>query len=95
MRANKLRVGDRIRIVRLPGVGIAGYHLHPETKRAYRKLVSRGRSLRVCKIDQDGLAWYNFRIKRNNGSWQYHSMCVTPEDDNWVTVKRRRKKTHD
>ncbi len=93
-KANKLRVGDRIRIIGLPGVGISNYYLHPDTKRAYKTLISRGRSLRICEIDQHGLRWFNFRIKRSNGIWEHHSMCITQDDDNWVIVKHRRKETH-
>jgi hypothetical protein len=89
MKVNQLRVGDRIRIVSVPGHGATQYFLHADTKRAYRKLISRGRSVRVNKIDQGGLPWFNFRIKRNNGTWEHHSMCITPDDDNWVIVKQR------
>ena len=93
MKARKLKVGDKIRIIALPGAGVPVYYLHRETKRAYRILISRRRSLRISRIDEDGLAWYNFRTKRKDGAWEHHFMCITPDDDNWVAVKQRRKKS--
>ncbi len=87
MKGTSLRVGDRIRIIGVPGTGIAGYYIHPDTTRAYRKLIARGRSLRICEIDQDGRPWFAFRFKLSNGTWEYHRMQILPDDDNWVRVK--------
>jgi hypothetical protein len=88
-RTAELSIGDRVRILRIPGMNIAGYLLHPQTKRAYEMLIARGRSVRICRIDKDGLPWFNFRIKQRSGTWEYHSMCITQDDNNWVQVKHR------
>jgi hypothetical protein len=87
----KLRVGDNVRIIGIPGIGIAGYVLHPDTKRAYQMLIARGRSVRICRIDEDGLPWFSFRIKQKNGIVVHHSMSIMRDDDNWVAVKHRKK----
>src|SRR5262249_6145299 len=91
MGIGKLTVGDRIRIIGVPGVGIPDYTIQPETKRAYRKLLSRSTSLRICEIDESGQPWFRFRFKRKDGTWEHHSMCIMADDDNWVQVKHRRK----
>lgn len=86
----QLSVGDHVRILGIPGICIKGYRLHPDTKRAYKTLIARGRSVRIYKIDENGLPWFNFRIKTKNATWEYHSMCIAIDDNNWVIVKHRR-----
>jgi hypothetical protein len=89
-RKAKLRVGDRVRILSIPDSGNADYFLHPETKQAYKVLIARGRSVRIGRIDEDGLPWFAFRIRRKNGAWEFHSMCIARDDANWVLVNRRK-----
>ena len=56
----QLRVGDRIRIVRLPsGVDAPGYTFHR---------IARRRSLRICEIDSSGLPWVECRFKRKTAA---------------------------
>jgi hypothetical protein len=88
-RIMRLKVGDTVRIVGIPGTGIPNYYLHRDTRRAFRALIARGRPVRICRIAEDGLPWFNFRLKQTNGTIEYHSMCITPDDDNWVMVKHR------
>ena len=92
MNFQELKVGDRIRIISVPGIGIPNYTLHSETRRAYKKLIARGRSLRICEINEYRSPWFRFRFKRANEKWEYHSMNIMDSDDNWVLVKRRRNK---
>jgi hypothetical protein len=83
-----LRIGDRIRIVRMPsGVDAPGYTFHPDTRRLYKRLIARRRSLRICRIDAWELPWIHCRFKRKDGRWEYHSLAVN--DDSWVLVKHR------
>jgi hypothetical protein len=91
-RKGELKVGDRVRIVGIPGVGVTNYHLHRDTKRAYKVLIERGRPVRIWQIDHEGLPWFRFRIKQKDGTWEHHFMCIAPGDDNWVKVKRQRKR---
>jgi len=87
-----LKVGDRIRIIKLPGEGVPGYYLHPDTKRVFKKLVARGRSVRIARIDEYGSPWYNCRFRIKSGRWEYHDLAVCNLDNNWVRVTPRHKK---
>ncbi|HKB05967.1 MAG TPA: hypothetical protein VKD90_27480 [Gemmataceae bacterium] len=87
----RLRIGDRIRVVRMPSDADAtDYFFAPETRRLYRKLIARGRSLRIFQIDEHGLPWVACRFHRRDGSWEHHWLAVN--DDSWVPVRRRRRK---
>jgi hypothetical protein len=87
----RLRIGDRIRVVRLPWDADApGYFFASETRRLYRKLIARGRPLRIFQIDEHGLPWVACRFRRRDGSWEHHWLAVN--DDSWVPVKSRRAK---
>jgi hypothetical protein len=88
MKKVELNVGDRVRIVSIPGAGVAGYYLHPGTKRAYKILIARRRPVRIWRIDHKGLPWFRFRVKLKNGTWEHHFICIAPEDNNWVMVKQ-------
>lgn len=84
-----LQVGDRVRIVRLPiGVDEPGYTFHDCTRKLYRNLIARGRSVRVCRIDDWGLPWIRCRFRRKDGRWEHHSLAIA--DDSWVRVKPRK-----
>jgi hypothetical protein len=51
----ELRVGDRVRIVRMPwDVDAPGYFFAPETRRLYKKLIARNRPVRVYQVDEYG-----------------------------------------
>ncbi len=84
----ELRVGDRIRIVGMPWDADApGYFFASETRRLFKKLIARGRPLRVFEIDEYGLQWVACRFHRRDGSWEHHRLAVN--DDSWVRVKSR------
>jgi hypothetical protein len=78
-----LRVGDRVRIVRLPSeVDARGYVFHRDTRDLYQRLIARRRPSRVFEIDQLGLPWIRCRFRRRDGSWEYH--CLAINDDSWT-----------
>jgi hypothetical protein len=84
-----LRVGERIRIVQMPlGAVTPGCTFFPETRRLYKRLIARGRSLRVFQIDEYGLPWIQCRIRLRNGKWEHHWLAVN--DNSWVRVKHRK-----
>jgi hypothetical protein len=86
----KLRIGDRVRIVRMPsGVDEPGYTFHPDTRRLYEMLIARRRSVRVFRWEL-GMPWIHCRFRANDGFWEYHSLAIN--DDSWVRVKPRRKR---
>jgi hypothetical protein len=92
MKPSDLRVGDRIRIIAIPGEGVPGYYMHRDTKRVFKKLVARGRSVRIAWIDEYGSPWYACRFRMKNGRWDVHHLAVLDGETNWVMVKPRRKK---
>src|SRR5207237_7537709 len=84
----QLRVGDRIRIVRMPSdANTPGTTFFPETRRLYKKLIARRRPVRVFQIDEWGLPWIRCRFRLKDGSWEHHYLAVN--DNSWVRVKRR------
>jgi hypothetical protein len=82
-----LRVGDRVRILRLPTLwNHPNYHVDPSTRRLYRRLIARKRSVRVFRIDEFGQPWIQGRAPRESEWW-----TLAIADDSWVRVKRRAK----
>src|SRR5438552_4184044 len=92
IRPSDLRIGDRIRIIGIPGAGVAGYYLHADTKRAFDKLIARRRSVRIDRIDEYGSPWYTCRFRTKAGRWEWHLFAVCNLDNNWVSVKSRQTK---
>ena len=89
MKPSELRVGDRIRIVGIPGAGIPGYYIHRDTVRVYKKLVARGRAVRIYDIDDYGTPWFACRFLSKAGKREQHLLAVLDTDDNWVRVQPR------
>ena len=92
MSPSELQIGDQIRIIELPGVGIPGYVLHANTKRVFEKLISRGRAVRISRVDEAGSRWYSCRFRGKNGTWEFHALDASELDHNWVKVIPRHKK---
>jgi hypothetical protein len=90
MKAIELQVGDRIRITGVPGSGDPNYYIHRDTKRVYKKLVARKRSVRIREIDEFGAPWFMCKFKRPSGKWEWHFLAVYDSDNNWVPVRRRK-----
>jgi len=85
-----LRVGDRIRIVRLPSQwNEPGCRVPPCTRRLYQRLIARRWPVRVHGIDESGLPWIHCRFRGKSGRWEYHYLAVN--DDSWARVKKRKR----
>lgn len=83
-----MRVGDRVRIVRLPHyANDSNKSFRDETRSLYERLIARGRSLRVYEVDKEGLPWVNCRLKQADGTIESHYLALN--DDSWILVKRR------
>jgi hypothetical protein len=91
MEASQLKIGDRIRIIGVPGDCIPDYYIHPDTVRIFKKLIARKRSLRIRSIDEHGQPWYECKFKNRDGTWEWHSLAVGEGENNWVPVTRRMK----
>lgn len=86
MKASDLKVGDRIRIISVPGEGVPNYTIFNETIRVYKRIIARKRAVRINEIDEDGQPWYCVKFKRKNGKWEWHHLIVSESDTNWVPV---------
>jgi hypothetical protein len=84
----ELKVNDRIRIVKMPGADDPDYYMHDDTRWVFKKLIQRGRSLRINFVDKDG-AWFSCRFKVR-GKWRHDYVCVYPNEDTWVKVQKRK-----
>jgi hypothetical protein len=81
-----LRLGDRVRIVRLPsGVDEPGYTFLPPTRRLYERLIAGGRTFRIREIDQWGYPRIPIRVRRKSGAIEHHTLALC--DDSWVRVQ--------
>lgn len=85
----KLKVGDKIRILDVPGKDIPGYYIHKDTVRVYKKIVARKRAVRISNIDEYDQPWYTCKFRCNNGTWEWHSLVVMEDDTNWVRVRKK------
>lgn len=86
-----LRVGDRVRLVEMPAKYRLGYNIHPETWRLYKRLLARGRSMRICEIDDWGMPWIRCRFRRKNGRWVHHGLGL--DEMGWVLVEQRQSRS--
>jgi hypothetical protein len=89
MNARTLRIGDRIRITGIPGKAVPDYYINPDTKRVYKKLIARKRSVRISEIDRYGGPWLCCCLRMKDGTWEWHFLAEYDSDGNWVPVKSR------
>lgn len=90
MNIKSLKIGDRVLITQVPvGVGKPNYHIDPDTLRVFKKLVKRKRSVIIREIDEYGQPWYKCRFKKLNGKFEWHSLAIAADDNNWIKVKNR------
>jgi hypothetical protein len=88
-----LRVGDRIRIIGIPGEGIPGYWLHPDTRRVYKMLIARRQSVRIYQVDKYGTPCFRCCIRRTRaGRPMWDFLGIYAGENNWVPVKPRNKR---
>lgn len=85
MTASDLQVGDRIRLLDFSRKNGAGYFIHRDTIRVYRKLLARNRPVVISEVDEFG-PWFECRFRKKSGGMEYHFLVVTDEDK-WVKVK--------
>jgi hypothetical protein len=82
------RVGDRVRIVRLPSDWEKpNWRVDPSLRQLYRRLIDRKWSVRVFWIDEFQQPWIQGRTRRPNGIVSYWSLAIA--DDSWTRVRHR------
>lgn len=85
----KLKENDRVRIVKMPGEGDPSYYMHKDTKWVFKKLLARGRSVRIAYVDKDeGSYWFSCQFLRR-GKIERHYVCLWFNEDIWVKVEKR------
>ncbi len=78
----ELRLGDRVRIVRLPsGVDQPGYTFHPQTRRLYVRLIASGKSFQIREIDRWGYPRIHVQVRRKCGAVEHHTLALC--DESW------------
>lgn len=88
MRQRALRVGDLVRIVRVPPTwDTPGYVVPGCTRRLFLRLIERRRALRVAEIDERGQAWVWCRRRGRDG--RIAQLGITLDEGCWVRVVPR------
>jgi hypothetical protein len=88
MRLRRLKLGDRIHLVRFPPIWDDPNHRVPRSTRAvYRKLMARRRPLVISEIDERGLPWIEAQLRGRHGGIAYHFFVV--DDGCWARVRPR------
>jgi hypothetical protein len=79
-----------VRIVQMPsGFDTPNKYFPTETRRLYKRLIERGRPVRVWFVDEWKTPWISCRFRDKKGNWEWHSLAI--DDDSWVRVKHRAK----
>jgi hypothetical protein len=76
MKAAKLKIGDKIRIIDVAGNGKPGYYLHADTRRVYKLIMKRSRPVRINQIDKEGTPWFTCRFRRKDRTLEHHYLAV-------------------
>jgi len=85
-KAQTLKIGDRVRVVRLPPVwSTPGWHVPRSTREIYRLMISRRRPVRIYEVDFTG-AWVHLQVRTKRGRLEHHDLTL--DDGCWVKVRR-------
>lgn len=84
----KLKVGDRVRFVRLPEEwSRPGTGVHRDSVAFMKAMIRRCFASRIYEIDKDGYPWIAARMLRR-GRWQHHYWMII-DSTSWRLVHRR------
>jgi hypothetical protein len=84
----KLRVGDRIRFIRVPPIySNPDYRVSPETLSLYTLLVSTGDSIQIDDFTEYGAPVAGYVDRRDNDGPVFHGLVINADDDGcWERV---------
>jgi hypothetical protein len=90
---NTLRVGDRIRILRVPEGDLrqrenelaSGSEMAGWTADSIERIIAQTPIVQIYRIDDDGCVWYESTIIGPEGREEEHSLIVY-DDDTWEPV---------
>ena len=85
-----LRVGDRIRIMRVPASDLrqreneiaSGAEMAGWTADSIERVIAQTPIVQVSQIDEYGCVWYETTITGPDGTEEFHSLIVY-DDDTW------------
>jgi hypothetical protein len=83
-RYKALKVGDKIRFVRLPTLDREQYeHTGDDfTVRVIQKLISEAVVCSIGRIDEYGYPWFDYEMVAEDGETEHHSLAVM-DDESW------------
>ena len=81
-----LRVGDRIRILRVPDADLrqreneiaSNAEMAGWTADSIERIITQTPIVQVSRIDEDGCVWYDATITGSDGTEEEHSLIVKP-----------------
>ena len=91
---NTLRIGDRIRILRVPESDLrqrgnelaSGAELAGWTADSIERIIAQTPIVQISQIDDYGCVWYETAIIGPEGKEEFHSLIVY-DDDTWESVE--------
>jgi hypothetical protein len=87
MKPRALKLGDRVRVVRLPPMwATPGCRVPASTRRIYKLMISRRRAVRIFEVNYTG-AWVRELVRGWGGRLEHHH--ITLDDGCWVRVRHR------
>jgi hypothetical protein len=75
----QLQIGSKIKFLAPPSL-----EKDPELLEIFERIVARKLSIRISSFSL-GLPSFNCKFKEN-GTWTYHHIMISPDDDNYIIV---------
>lgn len=88
-----LRVGDRVRLLRVPGADLAqrerelrdGAEMAGWTADTIERIIATDPIVIIREIDEFGVPWFERQLPSADGNIEYHSLTIT-DDESWEFV---------
>ena len=86
----KLKIGDRIRLLRVPQGDIEqrerelreGSENAGWTADTIERIIAQDAVVTISSIDEYGLPWFEYELKSASGGVEYHSLAIM-ENESW------------
>ncbi len=90
----KLKVGDRIRLLRVPDADLAqrereiasNSDMAGWTADTIERIIALSPFVVIDRIDEYGSPWFDAELLSDDGTTEYHSLAIM-EDESWILVK--------
>lgn len=89
-----LRVGDRIRLLRVPTADLRqredelrrGAEMAGWTADTLERILALDPIVTIDEVDECGAPWFSYELHHADGATEYHSLTIT-DDDSWERVE--------